>query len=165
MRGGIYPLRPSRRVEYAVTDDGSRHLFLFYPLSIMLQRDYISRLIREFMAALQRYLEKDELTGRRKAAEDLYRQYLGDYAFYHTAGLDEVMSSFERYPEEERLSRIEMLAELYYAEADSLTEPLRTRQLGFALSLFGFIDRHSRTFSIDRANKISDIGNRLRGRE
>ena len=32
----------------------------------MLQRDYISRLIREFMAALQRYLEKNEAGARRK---------------------------------------------------------------------------------------------------
>lgn len=47
----------------------------------MLQRDYISRLIREFMAALQRYLEKNEAGARRKTAEDLFRQYFGSYEF------------------------------------------------------------------------------------
>lgn len=123
----------------------------------MLQRDYISRLIREFMAAFQRYLEKNEAGARRKTAEDLFRQYLGSYEFYHTATHDEIMSSFEKYPEEERISRMEMLAELYYAEADDRPEPFRTQQLDMALSLFRFIDAHSRTFSIDRQNKIGAI--------
>lgn len=56
----------------------------------MLQRDYISRLIREFMAALQRYLEKNEAGARRKTAEDLFRQYFGSYEFYHTASKDDI---------------------------------------------------------------------------
>lgn len=109
------------------------------------------------MAALQRYLEKNEAGARRKAAEDLFRQYFGDYEFYHTASQDDIMSSFGQYPEEERISRMEMLAELYYAEADDRSEPFRTQQLSMALSLFSFIDAHSRTFSIDRQNKISFI--------
>ena len=52
---------------------------------------------------------------------------------------------------------MEMLAELYYAEADDRPEPFRTQQLDMALSLFRFIDAHSRTFSIDRQNKIGAI--------
>lgn len=109
------------------------------------------------MAALQRYLEKNEAGARRKTAEDLFHQYFGSYEFYHTATHDEIMSSFEKYPEEERISRMEMLAELYYAEADDRPEPFRTQQLDMALSLFRFIDAHSRTFSIDRQNKIGAI--------
>lgn len=127
----------------------------------MLQRDYISRLIREFMAALQRYLEKDEISERRNALEDLYRQYFGDYAFYHTATLDEIMDSFTKYPTEERASRIEMLAELYYAEADMLSEPTRTNQLNLAYSLFDFIDHNGKTFSFDRLAKMNKIRNCL----
>lgn len=127
----------------------------------MLQRDYISRLIREFMAALQRYLEKDEISERRNAIEDLYRQYFGDYTFYHTATLDEIMDSFTKYPTEERASRIEMLAELYYAEADMLSEPTRTNQLNLAYSLFDFIDRNGKTFSFDRLAKMNKIRNCL----
>lgn len=127
----------------------------------MLQRDYISRLIREFMAALQRYLEKNEAGARRKTAEDLFRQYFGSYEFYHTASKDDIMSSFEKYPQEECISRMEMLAELYYAEADDRPEPFRTQQLDMALSLFSFIDANSRTFSIDRQNKISLIKKKI----
>lgn len=129
----------------------------------MLQRDYIQRLIREFMAALQRLIEKNEAGERLEEARRLFTQYVGDYTFYHTATLEDVMQSFGKYPEEERLERINMLAELYYAEADSLSEPARTAVLDRAFMLFDFIDRHSRTYSPDRLKKMDDIDARRRG--
>lgn len=129
----------------------------------MLQRDYIQRLIREFMAALQRLIEKNEAGERQEEARRLFTQYVGDYTFYHTATLEDVMQSFGKYPEEERLERINMLAELYYAEADSLSEPARTAVLDRAFMLFDFIDRHSRTYSPDRLKKMDDIDARRRG--
>ena len=129
----------------------------------MLQRDYIQRLIREFMAALQRLIEKNEAGERLEEVRRLFTQYVGDYTFYHTATLEDVMQSFGKYPEEERLERINMLAELYYAEADSLSEPARTAVLDRAFMLFDFIDRHSRTYSPDRLKKMDDIDARRRG--
>lgn len=129
----------------------------------MLQRDYIQRLIREFMAALQRLIEKNEAGERQEEVRRLFTQYMGDYTFYHTATLEDVMQSFGKYPEEERLERINMLAELYYAEADSLSEPARTAVLDRAFMLFDFIDRHSRTYSPDRLKKMNDIDARRRG--
>ena len=129
----------------------------------MLQRDYIQRLIREFMAALQRLIEKNEAGERQEEVRRLFTQYVGDYTFYHTATLEDVMLSFGKYPEEERLERINMLAELYYAEADSLSEPARTAVLDRAFMLFDFIDRHSRTYSPDRLKKMDDIDTRRRG--
>lgn len=129
----------------------------------MLQRDYIQRLIREFMAALQRLIEKNEAGERQEEVRRLFTQYVGDYTFYHTATLEDVMQSFGKYPEEERLERINMLAELYYTEADSLSEPARTAVLDRAFMLFDFIDRHSRTYSPDRLKKMNDIDARRRG--
>ena len=129
----------------------------------MLQRDYIQRLIREFMAALQRLIEKNEAGERQEEVRRLFTQYVGDYTFYHTATLEDVMQSFGKYPEEERLERINMLAELYYAEADSLSEPARTAVLDRAFMLFDFIDRHSQTYSPDRLKKMNDIDARRRG--
>ncbi len=123
----------------------------------MLQRDYIQRLIREFMAALQRLIEKKEAGERQEEVRRLFTQYMGDYAFFHTAPLDDVMQWFERYPEEERLERISMLAELYYAEADTLGEPVRTEVLDRAFMLFDFVDRHSRTYSPERLKKMNEI--------
>ena len=57
----------------------------------MLQRDYIQRLIREFMAALERMLEKKEVEVRREKIKELYDQYVGPYAFYSVATIDDVM--------------------------------------------------------------------------
>ena len=64
----------------------------------MLQRDYIQRLIREFMAALQRLLEKKEVGERQEEVRRLFTQYMGDYAFFHTASLDDIMRWFEPRP-------------------------------------------------------------------
>ena len=125
----------------------------------MLQRDYIQRLIREFMAALQRLLEKKEVGERQEEVRRLFAQYMGDYAFFHTASLDDIMRWFEKYNEEERLDRIGMLAELYYAEADTMSEPIRTDVLDKAFLLFDFIDRHSRTYSPERLKKMREIEN------
>jgi len=123
----------------------------------MLERDYIMRLIREFMAALARMLEKKEIEGRREALRKLYEQYVGPYDFYHIMPVDDIMQSFTKYPESERLHRMEMLAELYYAEADMLSEPMRGNIISLALSLFGFVDRNSKTFSFDRRKKMDEL--------
>ena len=123
----------------------------------MLQQDYIMRLIREFMAALERMLEKKEIKSRRETVEKLYEQYVGPYDFYHIMPLDDIMQSFTRYPEEERLFRMEMLSELYYVEADMLSEPTRTNVMRLALNLFELIDRNSNTFSFDRRRKIEEL--------
>lgn len=123
----------------------------------MLERDYIMRLIREFMAALARMLEKKEIEGRREALRKLYEQYVGPYDFYHIMPVDDIMQSFTKYPENERLHRMEMLAELYYVEADMLPEPMRGNIISLALSLFGFVDRNSKTFSFDRRKKMDEL--------
>ncbi len=115
------------------------------------------RLIREFMAALQRFLMKKEGEDRQEALRDLYRQYLGEYELYHITSMEEVMDSFEHFPAEQRIHRMEMLAELYYVEADMKSEPTRSELLRRALMLFRFIDRHGKTFSFDRMAKMDKI--------
>ena len=128
----------------------------------MLQRDYIQRLIREFMAALQRLIEKKEVGQRQEEVHRLFTQYMGDYAFFHIGSIDDVMQWFERYHEEERLDRMSMLAELYYAEADTMSEPVRTEVLDRAFMLFDFVDRHSRTYSPERLKKMNEITEKVR---
>lgn len=115
------------------------------------------RLIREFMAALERMLEKKEFESRREAIRKLYEQYIGPYDFYHIMPLDDIMQSFDKYGEEERLHRIEMLAELYYAEADMLSEPVRGNTIALAIRLFDFVDRNGKTFSFDRRKKMEEL--------
>ena len=96
----------------------------------MLQRDYIQRLIREFMAALERMLEKKEVEVRREKIKELYNQYVGPYAFYSIATIEDVMKAMAGIDDEEkRLSKMDMLAELYYHEADMVGQPTRDELL------------------------------------
>ena len=71
----------------------------------MLQRDYIQRLIREFMAALERMLEKKEVEVRREKIKELYNQYVGPYAFYSIATIEDVMKAMAGIDDEEPGSR------------------------------------------------------------
>lgn len=124
----------------------------------MLQRDYIQRLIREFMVALERMLEKKEIENRREIIQKLYDQYVGPYVFYSIATIDDVMKAMAGIADEEkRLAKMEMLAELYYYEADTVGQPTRDELLGKAFMLFDYIETHGNTFSIDRRNKMALI--------
>ncbi len=129
----------------------------------MIQQDYFIRIIREFFEALARALEKKEMEGRSKAIQDMYQQYLGSYEYYQNATAEEAIDHITTaYPEEQRYQRMEMLAELYYAEAKWRAYPINTTLLERALQLFEMIDRNSDTFSLARADKIKDIQNRIR---
>lgn len=127
----------------------------------MLERDYIMRIIQEFMAALAQFLEKDEIKDKSEQMQELYNKYVGPSDFLHTCSMDDLMDSFKRFDESERLYKMEMLAELYYAESDFKIGAPRNMLLERALLLFNFIDKHSKTYSIDRLNKIADIKNKL----
>lgn len=129
----------------------------------MLQRDYIQRLIREFMAALERMLEKKEVSDRRELIREMYNQYVGPYTLYYNATIEVMMQALQSYDEEQRLQRMEMLAELYYAEADMVSNPDRDFLLEKAFFLFQFIDRHGKMFSFERRNKLEQIKKALQG--
>lgn len=118
------------------------------------------RLIREFAEALELVL-KEDARKRRAEVERMYNQYVGPYSFYHVATIDDVMKSMAGFPENERLHRMEMLAELYYVEADLVVGPSRNMLLDKALSLFSFIALHDRTYDIMRLQKIAAIKKRL----
>ena len=56
---------------------------------------------------------------------------------------------------------MEMLAELYYAEADLRPQPIGETLLARALPLFEYVDLHSGVFSILRTQKIDAIRRRI----
>lgn len=131
----------------------------------MLERDYIMRLIREFMAALERMLEKKEVTTRREELKKLYEQYIGPYAFYFTASIDKVIESLSQESEERRFYKLEMLAELYNAEADMVSKPEADILLRKAFALYDYQENHSKTYSLDRIRKMNDIEKKLQNFE
>lgn len=128
----------------------------------MLQRDYIKRLIREFAEALRRMLDQKEVIKRREAIRLLYEQYLGSYNLYHFATIDELMSAIQSFPEDERLERLAMLAELYYAEADTEAS-MHDREvlLQKAFNLFEYLERESGEYSMERRGKMAELMKQL----
>lgn len=128
----------------------------------MLQRDYIKRLIREFAEALRRMLDQKEVVKRREAIRLLYEQYLGPYSLYHFATIDELMSAIQSFPEDERMERLAMLAELYYAEADTEASVYdREVLLQKAFNLFEYLERESGVYSMERRGKMAELMKQL----
>ena len=123
----------------------------------MLQRDYIMRLIEEFLSALQRMLEKKEITSRRETLEKLYDQYVGPHDFYHMATLDDVFKALAGEDAEHRAMKIQMLAELYYYDAQMETEPLRKMLLQKAYAMYDWLQEHEQTYSPMRVKRVEEI--------
>ena len=129
----------------------------------MLQRDYFIRLIEEFNAAISRFLtKKDEDLKRDKDLKDLYRQYVGEYDDLRNLSVDELLTyAKEQWKEEERIDKINMVAELLYAEGSYKGQPLRQILLEKAYALFDYVEANDSTFSIDRRQKMEAMRQEL----
>ncbi|QUB68269.1 hypothetical protein J5A68_00710 [Prevotella melaninogenica] len=122
----------------------------------MLQRDYFIRLIEEFNAAISRFLtKKDDDLKRDKDLKDLYRQYVGEYDDLRNLSVDELLTyAKEQWDERERIDKINMVAELLYAEASYKGQPLRQMLMEKSYKLFDYVEANSSTFSIGRRQKM-----------
>ena len=133
----------------------------------MLQRDYFIRLIEEFNAAISRFLtKKDDELKRDKDLKDLYRQYVGEYDDLRNLSVDELLTyAKEQWKEEERIDKINMVAELLYAEGSYKGQPLRQMLIEKSYRLFDYVEANGSTFSIDRRQKMEamrqELGNKL----
>ena len=129
----------------------------------MLQRDYFIRLIEEFNAAISRFLtKKDDELKRDKDLKDLYRQYVGEYDVLRNLSVDELLTyAKEQWEEEERIDKINMVAELLYAEGSYKGQPLRQILLEKAYALFDYVEANDSTFSIDRRQKMEAMRQEL----
>ena len=129
----------------------------------MLQRDYFIRLIEEFNAAISRFLTKKEDDMKRdKELKDLYRQYVGEYDDLRNLSVDELLRyAKEQWDEAERIDKINMIAELLYAEASYKGQPLRQMLLEKAYALFNYVEANGSTFSIDRHQKMEAMRQEL----
>lgn len=129
----------------------------------MLQRDYFIRIIEEFAAALQCFLEKDIDQRTDEDFKELYRQYVGDYSLLRNFSVEEAIDYARlEWEEDQRMQKLEMLAELWYTEGSCKMKPLRDLFLDKAFRLYDYIDAHSKEFSLPRKQKISDIKSMLR---
>ena len=129
----------------------------------MLQRDYFIRLIEEFNAAISRFLTKKEDDMKRdNELKDLYRQYVGEYDDLRNLSVDELLRyAREQWDEAERIDKINMIAELLYAEASYKGQPLRQMLLEKGYALFNYVEANGSTFSIDRHQKMEAMRQEL----
>ena len=128
----------------------------------MLQRDYFIRLIEEFQAALARLFHVRQDDKRDDMIRDLYRQYVGNYDDLRNLAVDEIMIyGKERWREDQRVERLNFLAELLYAEAEYKTNPLRGMLMDKAFKLFSYVDSHSGVMSLDRRQKMKRISREI----
>lgn len=130
----------------------------------MLEKDYILRLLQQFFEDLSLFLSKkkkeDEASEKQEDYDwaSLYGTYVGDYAFYHTEQSAEILASFSKYSPSERLPRMEMLAELYFREAQFEREnAVKLSLLERSLLLWEYIDKHSDTYSMERVRRMGYI--------
>ncbi|SUC11389.1 Uncharacterised protein [Prevotella pallens] len=124
---------------------------------IMIRQDYFLRLLEEFATALATMMKKKE-DERDDSLKDLYRQYVGDYTLLRNMSVDELMEyAANEWNNNERIDRLEMLAELLYAEGSYKTNPLRNMLLEKAYLLFIYVDEKQNIYSIDRKEKIAKL--------
>ena len=127
----------------------------------MLQRDYIERLIEEFARALNLLFHKTDLKKRRAELQRMYPQYVGPYDLLFTADIDGMMNYFQQFSQHEQLLRMEMLAELYSAEADTVEAITAEQLLNKAYFLYDYIQNEGRTLSFEHIRKMEEIKKRL----
>lgn len=123
----------------------------------MLRRDYIMNLIRLFFEALGKFLRNKEGKDAdilRPELNELYKRFLNEPRdYYYNLSVEEIIDSFT---DEEKLYKLEIVAELFYQDA-LIGKEVNQQLLGKSLALFRYIDLNSDTFSFDRQRKVMEI--------
>lgn len=121
----------------------------------MLQRDYIMRLISLFFEALAKFIRSKEGQDPemlRPELDELYKIFLKQPRdHFKNMTVEEIIDSLD---DEERLYKVEIVAELFYQ--DALTGEVNKQLLQKSLALFKFADLNSDTFSFDRQRKMTE---------
>ena len=130
----------------------------------MLKEDYLMRLFQLFTECLAKWLSKrkdDDFELIVSFNNEVVEPYLGkDIEFFETKELDELLDYFqETYPnEQERLSRLEILAEVLYQSIQLENDPARRKNLSDkALEVLRHIDKTDKTFSLVRRDRMEEL--------
>ena len=90
--------------------------------------------------------------------KDMYRQYIGDYTLLRNMSVEELICyANNEWDDKERIDRLEMLAELLYAEGSYKTNPLRSMLPNKAYLLFAYVDEKQSVYSVERKKKIANL--------
>lgn len=130
----------------------------------MLKRDYILKMIQELFAALERLLHNDnrQLTERQRDVEALYTILGHDAQFFRSSTEQEILESLTVF-DDDYLQRVNMLAEIMYADAKLFVGNYEVRHdiIAKALSLYTYVDERSDDFSITRIERIDELNKLL----
>lgn len=129
----------------------------------MIEKDYILRLLNQFFEDLNIFFNRKDKKDTEKDIVFFYSTYVGDYLFFHTAEIEDILKSFDKYNSNERLYRMQMLAELYLQEAQmEITQSDKKELWRRSLAIWEYINTKSDTYSMERMKKIEFIkSNRL----
>lgn len=132
----------------------------------MLQRDYILRLARQFVEALEKLVEerkKKDDTELQLQFQSIYCTYFNHpHTFYYDQDAEYILNDLgQNYEGEELLVRIDMLSELLYQDALLKVPAEQHFLLKKSLFLLKYMDEHSDTFSLERRRKISEIEEKI----
>lgn len=131
----------------------------------MLRRDYIMKMLQDLFAAVSRLLSEGNasLSERQKDLLALYTMLGNNADFFRQSHVDDIMLSLTEF-EDDYIERVEMLAEIMYADAliggnsDGQIEDLRRK----SLHLYSYVEKHSDAFNMVRQQRIAELQGLLR---
>lgn len=126
----------------------------------MLKRDYILRIIQELFAAIDKLLHGDtrQLTERQHDLESMYTMLGHDAQFFRSSTKEEILETLTVF-REDYVQRVEMLAEIMFADAQLFIGNYEVRReiIAKSLELYTYVDEHSDEFSITRVQRIDEL--------
>lgn len=128
----------------------------------MLQHNYFFRIIKECKSVFQYFLEKGTDQQADKDFKELYQQYVSDHSPLRNFSVEEAVDyARQKWEEDRRIQKLEMLAELWHTEAACNMNPTRDLFLNKAFNLYDYIDAHSNEGSLPRKLKKRVIKRKL----
>jgi primosomal protein N'' len=131
----------------------------------MLQEDFILRLVREFIEALALFISrmkgKDDLEIHVEFDKFYNRFFEQKSDYFKSMSAEEMIQDvIDRYPESNRLPRIEMLADLLYSEGSLISKALESQKKDLwekSLHLYEYLQDNDLTYSLPRLKKLDEI--------
>ncbi|HJD93057.1 MULTISPECIES: hypothetical protein [Bacteroides] len=126
----------------------------------MLKEDFLLRMIQEVMKALTALLnKKGSKLEKQQELENFYSKYLNkDKDFFLTQSIEDIHAYLDQSKLQEKVVRIELLAEILYHDALLSSQIEEKRNLALkACYLFEELTRLDKTFSVERQLKTKQL--------
>ncbi len=125
----------------------------------MLQRDYLMKILQDLFDAIAKLIlnEEEKLTEKQRQIVAMYTMLNHDAHFFRTTDIDTIMLVMSEL--DEYMIRLEMLAEIYYADAKFYTgsAEVKSELLSKSLHLYMYVDERSDEFSLRRQERIEEL--------